>query len=106
MLRKLLGLIAGGNAFSVEDASRILGTSADAVGGMIAQLVSLGYLEETPSGCASLSGGSSKGPLCAGCPSAGSCHGGFFKDARGTVRLVTPKGFAAIKTMGPDSAVT
>lgn len=97
MLRKLLSLIAGGEAFSVEDAARILGTSADAVGGMIAQLVSLGYLEETPSGCSSGAPCATKGPLCAGCPSAGNCHGGFFKDARGTVRLVTAKGFAAAR---------
>ncbi len=105
MLRKLLALIAGGEAFSPEDAGRALGTSADAVGGMLAQLAALGYLEEAPSGCSSGDSGA-RGPLCAGCPSAGSCHGGFFRDARGTVRLLTTKGLAAARDLGADPVDT
>lgn len=87
MLRELLKLIIEGEINSHSEVARALGVDETVLDDMIAQLVSLGYLEDpaAKSGCGA-------GNACAGCSMAAGCHGGCFRGSKGKIWSVTDKG--------------
>lgn len=94
MLRELLALIASGGFASKAEAARKFGIGEAAIEDMIARLVTLEYLENVSETLAhsSCAGGCARGKGCAGCPMAGGCAKGFFRESQGTVFMVTAKG--------------
>lgn len=97
MLRELLRLIVRGELLSSTEAARKLGTNEVVLDEMIGKLIALGYLEDlsakmAEAACAGTHGGGKKSSGCAGCPMAGSCHGGCFTGSHGKVWAVTAKG--------------
>jgi len=103
MLRELLSLIATGRVASVAGAARELGVGEATVADMLNQLAAAGYVENLSAQLEAASRGEGHSPSaggkreghCAGCPMAGSCHGGCFSGSQGTFWSITAKGRAA-----------
>ena len=99
MLRDLLRLIVSGELASPAEAAAKLGAGEDAIADMLERLVILGYLEDMSKTLAEAAC-SSGCKSCAGCPMAGGCHGGVFRESKGKVWAVTVKGRKAAEESG------
>jgi len=92
MLRELLKLIVQGEISSQSEIAQTLGVDGPVLDDMIAQLVTLGYLEDPAAKAESAGPGCGPKGHCAGCAMSASCHGGCFKGSKGKVLAVTDKG--------------
>jgi len=105
MLRELLKLIVRGEISSQNEIAQTLGVDGPVLDDMIAQLVTLGYLEDPAAKAEAAGHGCGPKGGCAGCAMAAGCHGGCFKGSKGKVWSVTDKGRKAASGIVSDSSI-
>jgi hypothetical protein len=97
MLRELLSLIAAGGSATRESMARSLGIQTAEVEGMLAQLRSLGYIEELSTACSACADG--EGKRRSGCSSCAMCPMGN-SASQAHVWALSEKGRKALKAEG------